>query len=169
MFVFSCHVAWSAFSSGSAAARNGFCLHGVTTLYQAAQWLKNKVQNGAFAAIEDITIIPWILGYSTPHSRVLQKTHMIFRCRVLKSGWLQLHNAHRPIQQWCLSTQSNEASNVGWSSLYKKCLEFRHCLLFDCTAVTANIYTIAMSCPCMISYYVNNHHCRAGFPLGLAM
>ena len=75
MFVFSCHVAWSAFSSGSAAAGNGLCLHDVATLYQAAQWLKNKVLNGAFVAIEDITIIPSILGHSTPHSRVLQKTH----------------------------------------------------------------------------------------------
>ena len=37
--------------------------------------VENKVQDGAFAAIEDITIIPSILGYSTPHSRVLQKTH----------------------------------------------------------------------------------------------
>ena len=68
-------MAGSAFSSGSAAAGNGFCLHDVATLYQAAQWLKNKVQNGAFVAIEDITIIPSILGHSTPHSRVLQKTH----------------------------------------------------------------------------------------------
>ena len=36
---------------------------------------ENKVQDGAFADIEDITIIPSILGYSMPHSRVLQKTH----------------------------------------------------------------------------------------------
>ena len=36
--------------------------------------VENKVQDGAFAAIEDITIIPSILGYSTSHSRVL-KTH----------------------------------------------------------------------------------------------
>ena len=33
--------------------------------------VENKVQDGAFAAIEDITIIPSILGYSTLHSRVL--------------------------------------------------------------------------------------------------
>ena len=37
--------------------------------------VENKVQDGAFTAIEDITIIPSILGYSMPHSRVLQKTH----------------------------------------------------------------------------------------------
>ena len=37
--------------------------------------VENKVQDGAFTAIEDITIISSILGYSTPHSRVLQKTH----------------------------------------------------------------------------------------------
>ena len=117
-------------------ARRGYFVPGRTMV-------ENKVQDGAFAAIEDITIIPSICR------RPIQI--MIFRCRVLKSGWLQLHHAHWPIQQWCLSSQSNEVSNVGWSSLYKKCLEFRHCLLFNCTAVTANIYTIAMRCPGMIS------------------
>ena len=126
-------------------ARRGYFVPGRTMV-------ENKVQDGPFAAIEDITIIPSILGYSTPHSRVLQKTHKNYDLSVqgVKKR-LQLHHAHRPIQQWCLSSQSNEVSNVGWSSLYKKCLEFRHCLLFNCIAVTANIYTIAMSCPGMIS------------------
>ena len=49
-------------------ARRGYFVPGRTMV-------ENKVQDGAFAAIEDITIIPSILGYSTPHSRVLQKTH----------------------------------------------------------------------------------------------
>ena len=117
--------------------RRGYFVPGTTMV-------EKKMQNVAFAAVKDITIIPSIVWYSTPHSRVLQKIRMIFRCRVLKSGWLQLHHGHRPIQQWCISPQSNEASNVGWSSLYKKCLEGRHCLLFDCTAVTANIYSILL-------------------------
>ncbi len=153
MFVFSCHVAWSAFSSGSAAAGNGFCLHDVATLYQAEQWLKTKcktvpsqLSRTSLSSPQSWGILRRTAGFCRRPIKI-----MIFRCRVLKSGWLQLHHAHRPIQQWCLSSQSNEVSNVGWSSLYKKCLEFRHCLLFNCTAVTANIYTIAMSCPGMIS------------------
>ena len=126
----------------------------MATLYQAAQWLKNKVQNGAFVAIEDITIIPSILGHSTPHSRVLQKTHNDFSAQ----GVTRRLASASP----CASTDPMmflipKQRGVGWSSFYNFFLEFRHCLLFDCTAVTADInYTIAMSCPCMISYYVNN-------------
>ena len=117
--------------------------------------VENKVQDDAFVAIEDITIIPSILGHSTPHSRVLQKIHNDLSVQ----GVTKRLASASP----CASTDPTMMSlipkqrGVGWSSFYKFFLEFRHCLLFDCTAVTANInYTIAMSCLCMISYYVNN-------------